>query len=330
MPAVYPTALGFLGIAKETVPGTAVVPTHFIPYTEWKPKPNIELLVDEGVRGSMASEYGAVMGKHHFEADLNGTPFSDTLGHLLYNILGGYAVSGAGPYTHTLSLLNSGQGQPITHTFSDRQGITASTGARVYPYACLEKLTLKGNAAELLEYEATIKGFPSAAAGVAPTNAPPATTVTPAWRSSVTLGGTAAPAVLEWEVTLNRVLEVDMTADGTQSPFVIGRGPLTVEGKLTVRASDAAPLSAEVPHTTLIAGTQQALVIAVADNLGGTSGHSVSLTMTKAVFNEVELTRDTLLGWEIGFKALANTTDAGASGGSSPIKGTLINAVTTY
>lgn len=330
MPTVYPGAQSFLGLAKETVPGTAVVPVRYLPFREFKPKPSIELLVDEGMRGSMAQEYGAVMGKHSSEADLSGQPFADSIGDLLLNVLGGYAVSGSGPYTHTFSLLNSNTGQPPTHTITDRQGITASTGARVYPYSCIEKLTLTGNAVELLSYEATIKGFPSAAAGAAPTNAPPSSTVTPAWRSSLTLGGTAAPAVKEWEVTINRVLEVDHTADGTQNPWVIGRGPVTVEGKLTVRASDAAPLAAEGPHTTLIAGTQQAMVISVADMLGGTSGHSLSLTMTKAVFAEVEMTRETLLGWEIGFKGLANTTDAGASGGSAPIKGTLVNAVTTY
>jgi tail tube protein len=330
MPAVYPSALSFLGIGKESTAGTAVVPTHFMPWTEFKPKPNVELLTDEGMRGSMSDVHGAVMGKHYSELELSGVPFSDSFGHLLYNVLGGYAVTGAGPYTHTISLLNSGTGQPVTHTLSDRQGITASTGARVYPYACVEELTLKGNAAELLSFEAKITASASAAAGAAPTNAPPATTVTPAWRSSVSIGGTASPAVLEWEVTIKREIQVDLTADGTQNPWVIGRGPLGVEGKLTVRASDAAPLSAEVPHTTLIAGTQQALVIAVSDFFGGTSGHSLTLTMTKAQFSEVELTRDTMIGWEIGFKGIGNTTDAGASGGDAPIKAVLVNAVTTY
>jgi hypothetical protein len=329
-PAVYPSALSFLGLGKESTAGTAVVPTHYMPWTEFKPAPNVELLADEGMRGTMSAVHGAVMGKHYSELELSGPPFSDSFGHLLYNALGGYAVTGAGPYSHTFSLLNTGTGQPITHTITDRQGITASTGARVYPYACLSELTLKGNAAELLEFDSKWTASASAAAGAGPTNSPPSTTVTPAWRSSVSLGGTASPTVLEWEVTIKRELQVDLTADGTQAPWVIGRGPVSVEGKLTVRASDAAPMAAEGPHTTLIAGTQQALVIAVADNLGGTSGHSLTLTMTKAQFSKVELTRDTMIGWEIEFVGIGNTTDAGASGGDAPIKAVLVNAVTTY
>lgn len=329
-PVVYPGAMGFLGVAKETIQGTAVAPVRYIPYTTFDPQANPALLVDTGQRGSMASEYGAVMGKNNSGASLGGIPFSDTAGDLLYNVLGGYAVTGAGPYTHTFSVLNSGQGQPPSHTFEDRQGITASTGARDWPGMCVSELTLSGNAEELLQFTASMTGWPTAAAGLAPTNVPTTTTVTPAWRSTVSLGGTAVPSVMEWSLTFTRELQLVNAADGTQGPFVIGRGPLTVSGQLTVVASDQAPLSAEVPLTTLVAGTQQALVIAVASNYAGTAGHSITFTMTKAQFENVTQQRNTLMGWQIPFRCWANSTDAGASGGSAPIKPVLINGITTY
>jgi hypothetical protein len=329
-PVVYPGAMGFLGVGKETVQGTAVTGTRWIPYTKFDPQATPDLLVDEGQRGSMTSEYGAVMGKNKSEADIGGVPFSDTVGDLLYNVLGGYAVSGAGPFTHTLSLLNSGQGQPPSHTFIDRQGVTATSGSRDYPGMCLSELTLSGNAEELLTYEAKMMGWPTAATGSAPTNVPTTTTVTPAWRSTVTLGGTAVPSVTEWELTLSRELQVVMAADGTQGPYVIGRGPLTGSGKLTTVATDGSPLNAEVPLTTLIAGTQQALVIAVASNYAGTAGHSITFTATKAQFSSVKQTRETLMGWEIEFKCIANSTDVGASAGLAPVKCVLVNGVTTY
>lgn len=329
-PVVYPGAMGFLGVGKETIQGTAVTPTRFIPYTKFDPVAQPDLLVDEGMRGSMSSEYDAVMGKNKSAASLGGIPFSDTLGDLLYNIFGGYAVTGAGPYTHTFSVLNSGTGQPPSHTFEDRQGLTASTGARDWPGTCLSELTLSGNAEGLLEYEANMSGWPTAAAGGAPTNVPTTTKVTPAWRSTVTLGGTAVPSVMEWSLSFARELQIVNSADGTQAPYVIGRGSMAVSGKLTCVATDGAPLSAEVPLTTLVAGTQQALVIAVASNYAGTAGHSITFTMTKAQFGAVAQQRATLLGWDIDFRAFANSTDVGASAGLGPVKPVLVNGVTTY
>jgi hypothetical protein len=329
-PVVYPGAMGFLGLAKETTQGTAVAPTRYLPYTTFDPQANPALLVDQGQRGAMASEYGAVMGKNTSSASLAGVPFSDTIGDLIYNVFGGYAVSGAGPFTHTFSLLNSGQGQPPSHTFEDRQGITASTGARDYPGMCISELTLSGTAEDLLQYTANMTGWPTAAAALAPTNTPTTTTVTPGWRSTVTLGATPVPSVMSWSLTFTRELQVANAADGTQNPFVIGRGALTVSGQLTVVASDQAPLSAEVPLTTLIAGTQQALVIAVASNYAGTAGHSLTFTATKTQFESVAQQRNTLLGWQINFRCLANSTDVGASGGLAPVKPVLVNAVTTY
>lgn len=332
-PLVYPQALSFLGVAKETVQGTAVTPARFLPYDpgSFEPEEMPDVLVDEGERGSMSAEYGAVRGKNHTEAGWKGVPFSDTLGDLLYNVLGGYAVSGAGPFVHTISLLNSGQGQPPSWTYTDRQGLTASVGARAYPGVCLSELTLTGNAEQLLTYEAKASGWPSAAAGAGPTNVPTTTTVTPAWRSTVSWGGTAVPTIMEWSLTLSRELQIINAADGTQAPFTIARGRLTAAGSLNIVASDQAPLSAEVPLTNLVAGTEAVLVIQVASSYAGTSGHSIVFTMSKAQMVKAPIQRGaTTLGWNIDFKALANSTDVGASGGLAPVKAVLTNGITTY
>jgi Tfp pilus assembly protein PilX len=332
-PVVYPQAMSFAGLAKETTQGTAVVPARFIPYSpgslDTSEQP--EVLVDEGERGSMAREYGAVRGKNRVETGWNGVPFSEPMGDLLLNVLGHCATTGAGPYTHTLSLLNNAQGQPPSMTVTDRQGITASTGARTYPGYCISELTLSGNAEQLLTYEVKGTGWGSAAAGASPTNAPVTSTVTPAWRSSVSWGGTAVTSVMEWSLTLARELMVINTADGTQNPFVIARGPLTVNGNLNIVASDQTPLNAEVPLTNLVAGTEAALVIAVAANYAGTAGHSITFTMTKTQLVSAPQQRSqTVIGWNVGFQCFANDTDDGTTGGLSPVKATLVNGVATY
>jgi hypothetical protein len=333
MPVVYPQALSFMGVAKETTQGTAVAPARFIPYApgslETDEQP--EVLIDEGERGSMSREYGAVRGKAKVEIGWNGVPFSESIGDLLYNILGGYAVSGAGPFTHTFSVLNSGQGQPPSWTVTDRQGLTPTVGARAYPGLCLSELTLSGNAEQLLTYECKGTAWPSAAAADAPTNTVPTSTVTPAWRSSVSWAGTAVTSVMEWTLSISRELMIVNTADGSQNPWTIARGPVSVGGSLNIVASDSSPLSAEVPLTALTAGTEAALVIAVASNYAGTAGHSVTFTMTKSQIVKSPLQRgQTVLGWNIETKSFANATDVGASGGLAPVKCVLVNGVTTY
>jgi hypothetical protein len=327
MVTVYPGARSAFGTAKETTPGTAVAAARWQPLTAFdatdKPMP----LLDNGLRGSMATEYGMVMGPQWCEGTFTGPGFLDSLGDDLQNILGDYAVGAAvsGVYPHTFGLLNSGQGQPVTHTWVDFQNLTAGTGARAYPFVCLSELTLSGNAEGLFMKAGKFSSFPSAAAAGAPTNAPTAELVIPAWRSTVSIGGSASANVVDWSVTISRNLVVQHTADGTQAPYVIARGEVTATFKLTLVANDEAPLI-----TQLVPNQQPAIVIVV-DNGGVTANvRKLTLTMSKGAYETVAQKRDTLIGWDITGKALANATDAAASGGLSPFKAVVQNAITTY
>jgi hypothetical protein len=267
------------------------------------------------------------MGPQFTEVSFSGPGYVDTLGDWFYNIMGGYAVAApvSSVYPHTFSLLNSGSGQPPTHTLVDYHGMTASVGARVYPYACLSELTLSGNAAGLFMFSAKASAFPSAAAGVTPTNAPTGEQVIPAWKSTISIGGAGALNLTDWSITLARTLAVQHTADGTQQPYVIGRGDLTVNGKFSLVAADESPLI-----TQLIPNLQPALVLVV-DNQGTTTGvRKLTLTCTKGAYESVQQKHDTLMQWDVTFKGLMNSTDVGASGGLGPCTALINNAITTY
>lgn len=324
-PTVFPAELSFAGIAKETSNGTAVAPSFYFPYTKLDGTDDNGLLIDDAMYGSMTSENGAVTGKKQASIDLSSYFLPDFAGYLLHNILGGYAVGTAvsGVYPHTFTLLNSGDGQPPAHTITDRQGITATVGARAYAYACLSEVTFSGNATGLVTMEGKFTSFGSAPAGAAPTNTTTAETVIPGWRSTVTVAGSAA-AVREWSYTLTRALTPEQLADGTQNPYSIARGALTVAGKLTFGARNEQPL------LDFLSGAQQAVVVTI-DN-GGTAANvrKLAATMTKAVYDSASMTRETPIGYEMSFKALANTTDVGSSGGRGPISCLLNNVVTTY
>jgi hypothetical protein len=323
-PTIFPNARSFFGIAKEVTSGTAVAPARFPPLMKFDPIDTANILIDEGLRGSMAKEYNGVVGKKISEASFEGPVFDDSIGDFCYNTLGDYSVTGTGPYTHVFGLLNSGTGQPPSHTLTDYQGITATVGARAYPFSVVEEITFTGNAEKLFMVSGKTKSLVSAAAATAPTNTPTTEVVLPSWLSTVTLAGAQLMNITEWAVTLKREIITPQAADGTQNPYTLGRGALTVEGKLTFVAADESPL------TAYLAGTIQSLVLNVDNGLTLTAHRDLSIQMTKVIYKKHSLKRNALLGWETEFTALANATDATTSGGLSPCKATLINALTTF
>lgn len=325
-PTVFPAELSFAGIAKETSNGTAVAPLRYMPFTKLDPVDNINILIDDAVRGSMMVEYGAVPGPQIGAIDLSTYFFADTLGDLLYNLLGGYAVGTAvtGVLPHTFTLLNSGDGQPPAHTIVDRQGVTATVGARAYSYACLSELTISGNATTLVTVDGKFTSYASAPAAAAPTNAVTTETPVPGWRTTASVGGSAQANVRDWSITLSRALNVVDTADGSADPYAIVRGGLTISGKLTFATKD------ESPVTAYRAGTQQPFVLTVDSGGTGANVRSLALTMTKGIYSDLSMQRDTPLGYAVGFKGIGNSTDVGASAGLGGVSCLLKNAITTY
>lgn len=229
-----------------------------------------------------------------------------------------------GPYTHTFSTLNAGSAQPPTHTFVDSTGMTPTTGARAYPFGCLDELTLTGNAEKLLMANGKITSFASAPTGTTPTNAPTSELVQPSWYSTVSIGGSQLNNITEWTWTVKRNLIVKNTANGSQTPYVIGRGDLTGTGKLIFVAADESPL------TTYLAGTQQPIVFAIDNSLAGINHRNLTITMTKGLYIKNTLKRDVLFGWETEYAAIGNTTDVGFSAGFSIAKAVLLNNVPSF
>lgn len=324
-PVIFPAELSYAGLGKESSNGTAVAATRFYPFkkNDWTDANG--LIIDDAMYGSMVEENGAVAGKKQAAGDLSLYYLPDYIGDLLYNVFGGYAVGAAvsGVFPHSFSVLNSGDAQPPAHTFIDRQGITATVGARAYAYGCLGELTISGNATGLCSVDAKATAFGSAPAAVAPTNVSTTEPVLPAWRSIVSVAGSPAP-VREWSFTLSRALVPDMLADGTQNPNSIARGNLSVSGKLTFAARNEQPL------LDFLAATQQAVSVVIDNGGAAAAVRKLTLTCTKAVYDTEGMVRETPIGYEMSFKGIGNATDVGASGGRGPITALLNNAVTTY
>jgi len=330
-PVTAPTQRQVILVAPETTQGTQVLTGMFsIPVDNFQPEPNPTWLDVKSLYGDMAEIHGRTQGPIHESFSFSGPMFPDAVGYFLKNILGDQTESGASaPFTHAFSLLNSGTGQPTTLTIVHQNLLSPTTGQRYYSGAALSELTLKGNAdSEFVTVEGKGMCWPSAAV---PTTAvaPSFTAVTPIpfWKFAVGLGGPASGGtqtkkVREWSMTITRALRVENTAQNSQNPFIIQRGMVGMAGSITFTVP-----SDETELNYLLNNTQPVF------QLLGTQGAAAALTSLQVdhqicAFDTEKLKLDEeAIGYDATYVAIANTTNAGASGGYSPGKITIQNAV---
>jgi hypothetical protein len=319
-----PKYKSFLGIAKETAHAAGVAPTaaaavDFLPINSLSPFDNIKYLDDENWRGSMVKTYDTTQGPISSEFEFSGTVYPDTIGYPIAGVLGDVVKSGASaPYTYAISTLNSGSGQTTSYTITDYNAVNA----RQFAGCQFGSADFKFNADGLLEYTATAQGFKSATATV-PTASYSTVTQMPVWEGSTSIAGSAATNLSEGNITIKRELSPIFTVNNSQSPYQIFQGAVEVEGSLTLVMEDDTQLQ------YYLSNTQPSLSIDFTQGAGATLTQ-IKFFMTKCAFTVAKVTRSKdYVELMATFKAIANTTDAGASGGYSPIKVTLQNAKAT-
>lgn len=411
---IFPVTERFVGVARETAPGTAANPGNTIPVTSFQPDDKPIWLLDEAWRASMAGEYDLLQGPIWTETQFGGPAYGDTIGHLFYNIMGDYVSTGTAvspattttgtnsagatsvtvaaggsftngmyiqidaganaevvqvasgaagsitlqtatplrfthtagvavtnttaPYTNNFGLLNGGNGQPPSHTFTDRTQVPGSANklAVQYAYGCLSKLTLTGSASGLFTYTATMSSYSHAYPSVAPTPSVSSVRAQPVWRSLVGLAGPASGGTLvndinEWQLDLIRVVEPMPTADGSQNPFVIARGKFTAEFSLKF-----APAIDESSLLYMLNNTQPQLQIVFTNGLAGAQQVQYTFDAQLAAFETAKITENqALFGYDVTGRFIANTTNSSGgnvtnTGGYSPMHVSILNAVPVY
>ncbi|MEU5596696.1 phage tail tube protein [Streptomyces sp. NPDC020298] len=259
-------------------------------------------------------------------------PLASPTGGLAYAHASAQAVvplQSAGPFTYAWSLLNSGGGQPASHTLTHSLGTTATSGARQYPGFCLSQCNFTFNAeSELFAWTGQGTSWPSVAAGSAPTANPTTVLPTASWRTKVGIGGPASGGtlvntVMDGEVDITRELQPVFTATGNRTPYIIQRGGLSVAGKLNFGA-----VSDESVLLYMLNNTQPQVQFVCDNGLAGANQVVVQIDMNSAVFTQADPdTSKAAVGYQASFQANFNTTNAGGSGGMSPIKVSVTCAV---
>lgn len=308
------SARSVLGLAVETTPGTAKPPTVSLPVHQITPKDTVTQLVDKGMRGSMVDAYDVQAGTISGSLDFDGDVFLDSIGYPLAGIMGDLVETGSSaPYTHTFALLNSGNGQPVSQTFTDFY----NAGTRAYAGAMYTELSFKLSPDALLTYSAKTLTYGSATA----TQPTPAFGLVPplaSWRAAVTIGGTVNSEVLDAELTIKRQVTIIKAVDNSQQPFAIWAGPLTVEGKATLIMEDDTYL------TQYLSAAKTSLEL----NLAVDASNSLDFKMSKVNWSSADIQRGKdFIEIPVAFKAFGNSTDIGASNGFGPLVVTLKNAI---
>lgn len=231
-----------------------------------------------------------------------------------------------GPYTHKFATLNSGDGQPPTHTATDYTSLTTTVGARSYPSLCIAQIDLTGSAEQLYMAKVTGTSWISAPATSAPTKSTAFTVPIPGWRPTITVGGTPVYSVGEWSISIKRELQVYFTAQGAQNPYIIARGTLDATGNINYTVP-----SDESPLTQMLNNTQPPVVITIDNGQVGTANINFAITCSQAAFIKAKPVRSSVLvGYEDEWQSIANTTDVGGSGGWGQITVALTNNVPSY
>jgi hypothetical protein len=405
---IFPVSERFIACNRELIPATpqsSAGPT--IPMTSFQPEDKPVWLTDEAWRASMAGEYDLLQGPIWTETSMAGPVYGDTLGHLLFNILGDLTSTGTATtpnttltsapavgattlavvsgtsftvgmkiqidtgtnaeivtvlsgastsitlnastpvrlvhgntvavtnttnatttYTNIFSLLNGGNGQPPSHTFTDRTQIPGSGNnlAVQYAFGCLSQLVLTGNAQNFFAYTANMTSYYHAYPSAPVTASISAVRAMPTWHSIVSLAGTQVNDITEWQITLTRVVEPIPTADGSQNPFVIARGKFTATANLTFN-----PALDETSLLYMLNNTQPTLGIVFSNGLTAQNNITYTISAQVDAFDTAKINEGSaLFGYDTTAKLIANTTNVGNSGGYSPIQIQLQNASPGY
>ena len=320
--AVQQSVRSYLGIAKEVTKGTVVAPTDFIPVAKdsLKPQDIIDPLYDQGLRGSNVLNYNYIPGRTRSTFDFGGAVFADTIGYGIAGLLGSVATTGASaPYTHTISLENSLTSdvdvQPISYTLTDFYAVDV----RSYPGCQFSDFSLKFNADGMLEYDTKTTGWKSQTVSD-PTPTFSTVLPTPVWQGTVSIGGSAVSTAMTGNIDMKRPVTPIYGISQTQNPYQVFLGPLEVTGKITfVMENDSQLLN-------FLNNTQPAIVLNWAYGTGSTAVQ-IQATITKGAYTAAVIERgDDFVKVTIDLNAQSNTTDAGSTGGYSPIKWVLQNA----
>ena len=137
--SVYPTAQTTIGIALESTVGVAANPTHILPVKAPKYKPNLMLIPDDTLQGSMVPTYDLVTGLRYDGHGWNAPPYLDSFPNLIAcelgsadNVIPAPTLGGAGTTTLAAGTYLAGTSTVVLTAVTGVVGWTSPTNPGTY------------------------------------------------------------------------------------------------------------------------------------------------------------------------------------------------------
>lgn len=316
------TVFSFLGIGKETTKGTPIAASAFIPVTTFDPEDKYQWREDVGMRGSMTELFAVYQGFGDSEYGFGGPCFPDVIGHPLLGILGDVQTTVASPLnTHRFTVNNDYtiNGQPPAYTIHDFAGVND----RRFPGQQMTELSFRFDTEGMVEYTARSLGYLST---TSTRPSPSYSTVPPilAYQSVSTVNSVTSSIIQSGELTISRKVGIIHTMTGAQTPYKVWAGGIRVSGRASFVYEDDTEL-------TRNSSGQIPLKFDFTEPGAGALAKEMIFDMHAVQYTRTKLQRGKdYIEVEIDFNAVGNATDAGTTGGLSPIAISLKNTVASY
>jgi hypothetical protein len=310
------TANSYFGLATEATYGTAASVSTFTPVSSPKITPNLKWLDDSDFRGSPVMHYDQVPGVRHDTFDGKTYMYSDVYPQLLRATLGG--ADSVAASVHTIGVLNSpntgSQAPSYTVINNSVDGTYQITAAR----AVNMNLSFAADAAVETSFQ-----FTGNAASVVASVTPAESTqhLVPSWNCSASIGGASVAVVESATLDIKRSTAPIFTL-GQQGPYNNFQGPVEVMGTFKFVVE-----SGEQYFAQALTSSQQQVILKFTDPA---TGFYVQFQMSKVQLEDPVIDQSkAYISLDTKFTAVANTTDAVAGNGYSPILTKTYNNVST-
>lgn len=317
-----------IGLGKETVRGTAVAPTQWLPKMDLTIDDKINFVKDDSSVGIIEGAQGQDVTSKYAEGTISGRLSDTTLGLVLLGTLGTDTPASVGGdasvYDHVFTVLESAQHPTLTVAVA---GPSESTGYR-HALAMIDSLEMDFEVNKYCTYKAGFRANVSASGANTPSftaseNAflPQHATLKVA-TNIAGLAGASAISVRKATVVFKNNVDEDYTI-GNLAPVDRVNKAFEVEGTIEIVYAD---------HTyidLMTADTQKSIRITALNSgvtIGTTSNPTLTMDLAKVKFTEVarKISNNDVVTQTLKFTAFYSLTD------SKMVSVTLRNLVASY
>lgn len=310
-----------VGFWKETVRGTAVDPTIWIPKwtLDWDEKANT--IMDESAIGVIEDSFESHVTKKWAEWSLEVNLYANAIGSLLLATFGAVSTSGSDPYTHTFTVANSNSHQSLTLWYAD------DVQDKKFALCVVDSMELTADLDDFVKLNFGLKAKIWADASLTPSYSSDYALIgknlTAKFADNIAwLSGASNSCLKQLSLTISKNVEEDFCL-WSDEPADFNNGMFTVEWSFEVNFENETYLD------YVLGSTKKAMEIKIEDttnDLWGGVYPTLTLTLAKLAFTEIARSQgnDEIVKATISFKALYSTGD------SKMIEAELINDTASY